>query len=283
MAKTVAASLLFIIASLYSAFFAIPLFDAYAFEIYIEINGERLDVPPGEQPVIVDGRTLAPIRLIAEALGLSVDWDAQVQTVFLDASDSSVSVQIGSSEMFVNERVVSLDVPAQIISGRAMIPLRSIAEATGMDVIWSPDIFTIHILEPFSPVESWPEHLPEHIPGSVTLRSYIPGRHWSEGPMRFRHAFYWVPFEIINLIHYSEMGDWWDTVESYIDDDINQTMRFVQYFNISREDFDAALERMRSHGIRMGHDFSDELHELPNADIIFTFDDEIIRWFYRRE
>jgi len=284
MAKTVATSLLFTIASLYFTFFAIPLFYAYAFEIYIEINGERLDVPPGEQPIIVDGRTLAPVRVIAEALGVSVDWNAQAQTVLLETHDSSVSVQIGSSEMLVNERVVSLDVPAQTINGRTMMPLRSIAGATGMDVIWNDNNYTIHILEPIVRIENWPEHLPEHLPGSITLNPFPhQRRHWSEPPMRFRHVFYRVPYDIINLVDIDELDEWWPMSGYYTREDINHLMRFVQHFNISRENFDAAIERMREHSIRMGHDFTNEEWEIPNADIIFTFDNDIIRWFYRRE
>ena len=40
------------------------------------------------------------------------------------------------------------------------------------------------------------------------------------------------------------------------------------------------LERLAQ---EIGLDISSETHELPNADIIFTFDPEIISYFYRRE
>ena len=29
-------------------------------------------------------------------------------------------------------------------------------------------------------------------------------------------------------------------------------------------------------------DLNHEVHELPNLDVIFTFDNEIINWYYRR-
>lgn len=63
-------------------------------------------------------------------------------------------------------------------------------------------------------------------------------------------------------------------------------MRFVQVHNISREEFDSALNILiEAHEWfdTLGFiDLSIEDYELPNADIIFTFDNEIIRYYYRR-
>ncbi|RQD70827.1 MAG: copper amine oxidase N-terminal domain-containing protein, partial [Tindallia sp. MSAO_Bac2] len=40
------------------------------------VDGERLDFPDAE-PFIRDGRTLVPIRAIAEALGSEVEWNGE--------------------------------------------------------------------------------------------------------------------------------------------------------------------------------------------------------------
>jgi len=135
--------------------FALPL-SAYAYEIRIEVKGELLDIPTSEQPVVIDGRTLVPLRAVSEALGFSVEWNAQMQRASLTKSDYTVRVQIGNNNMLVNEENISLDVPAQIINGRTMLPVRAIAEATGMDVIWNRNIRTVHVLEPFPPIENTP-------------------------------------------------------------------------------------------------------------------------------
>lgn len=58
---------------------------------------------------------------------------------------------------------------------------------------------------------------------------------------------------------------------------------FVEYFNINRVDFDEVIEEMRVSAITYGLDLTDEFYELPNADIIFTFNHDIIRYFYRRQ
>lgn len=65
----------------------------------------------------------------------------------------------------------------------------------------------------------------------------------------------------------------------------------IEYFNIPREAFDRAYEETITNWYYMtlsewenrGLDFRDEWHELPNGDIIYTFDDEIINYFYRWE
>jgi uncharacterized protein YchJ len=48
-----------------------------------------LDVPPK----IINGRTMIPLRFVSEAMGMSVFWDANSQTVYITASpESSVSI-----------------------------------------------------------------------------------------------------------------------------------------------------------------------------------------------
>lgn len=70
-----------------------------------DVNGKdvNLDVPPK----IIDGRTMVPVRFIAEALGCKVDWDGNSQTVIITGkitgntdgtSDSSKDLTIGEME-----------------------------------------------------------------------------------------------------------------------------------------------------------------------------------------
>jgi hypothetical protein len=249
----------------------------------VQVGDTLLQFSANEQrPTIVDGRTLVPIRAIAEALDFSVAWSAQTQTATLESPEYDVTVQIGNKTMYVNESVVKLDVAAQIINGRTMLPLRALAEATGMDVIWHIDINTIFVLEPFPVIYPWPEHLPEHIPGAITLDPQAPLGRKSEIPMRFRRAFYAIPLEILRFAGDRE-EQWREVSHMYSEAYESPLMRFVEYFNIPREDFDAVIDDLRERRIRLNHALTDEMYELPNADIIYTFDNDIIRYFYRRE
>ena len=58
---------------------------------------------------------------------------------------------------------------------------------------------------------------------------------------------------------------------------------WVRHHNISREDFMVAVQLDYEGIIARGWDVHSEGAELPCPDIIFTFDNEIINAFYRRE
>ena len=112
-------------------------------EIKVVLDGKNLsfDVPPQ----IINGRTLVPLRVIFEALGASVQWSELTQTVTAVRGNTTVSLQIGSSELIKNGASVTLDVPAQLIDSRTMVPARAVAEAFGAGVRWSDSTQTVTI------------------------------------------------------------------------------------------------------------------------------------------
>jgi len=57
----------------------------------------------------------------------------------------------------------------------------------------------------------------------------------------------------------------------------------LRHYCISKEVFIAAVEEETAFRITWGFELLQEAHELPCPDIIFTFDNELIRAFYRRE
>ena len=100
--------------------------------VFINAAEVEFDVPP----VIVDGRTLVPLRATFEALGASVEWDNDTRSVLSERAGSSVSLTVGSNLMKVNGVDKILDVPAQIIQDRTLVPLRAISEAFECSVEW---------------------------------------------------------------------------------------------------------------------------------------------------
>ena len=100
-----------------------------------------------QAPVLVDNRTLVPMRAILEALGAQVQWDDATQTVTAVKGDKTISLTIGQSSLSVNGNVKTLDVPAQLIGGRTMIPVRAVSEAFDCIVDWN-NMFEIVIIIP---------------------------------------------------------------------------------------------------------------------------------------
>ncbi|MEW6047835.1 MAG: stalk domain-containing protein [Bacillota bacterium] len=88
------------------------------------------------QPVIMQGRTMVPVRAIAEALGAQVEWDEDTRTVVVLKGDKAVLVPVGSPQARVNGAEVALDVPAVIVGNRTLIPLRFVSESLGAFVDW---------------------------------------------------------------------------------------------------------------------------------------------------
>jgi len=129
----------------------------------------------------------------------------------------------------------------------------------------------------------WPEHLPRYVPGSVRLWDGIEGDIGMPFTAQHRYVYYKVPGAILDLVDdWEAINEWGSAQSTDVYPSEMLLMRFVQYFNISKEDFVAAIDAMRDSFITAGFDVYDELFEIPNADIIFTFDNDIISHFYRR-
>jgi hypothetical protein len=108
-----------------------------------------LDAPP----VIVEGRTLIPIRTIIESLGGTVAWDAGSRTVTISLGGTKLNLVIGKSSALVNGKSMPIDstnpkVVPQILNSRTMLPLRFVAESLGADVQWQSSTQTITITYP---------------------------------------------------------------------------------------------------------------------------------------
>ena len=95
--------------------------------------------------IIVNGRTLVPLRAIFEALGATVEWDGSTQTVTSTLKGTTLKLTIGSNVLYKNGTPITLDVPAQLINNRTMVPVRAVSDAFGANVKWDGDTRTVYI------------------------------------------------------------------------------------------------------------------------------------------
>jgi hypothetical protein len=56
-----------------------------------------------------------------------------------------VSLKISADKAFIGNRQVKLDVPAQVIDGRTLVPLRFVGEAVDANVHWDAATQTVSI------------------------------------------------------------------------------------------------------------------------------------------
>lgn len=92
--------------------------------------------PLSDMAVLTQNRTLLPFRALFEPLGATVEWDPATRTVHATKAALSLTLAIGDRVAYVNGNPVSLDVPAQIIHDRTMVPVRFVAETLGATVGW---------------------------------------------------------------------------------------------------------------------------------------------------
>lgn len=107
--------------------------------ISVYINGIKTDFEQDALPFIDSGRTLVPFRAVAEGLGADVAWDGKAQKVTVKKGERVVELTIGSNAVYVNGITVELDVPAKIVNGRTVIPLRFIGQSLDSTVEWIPE------------------------------------------------------------------------------------------------------------------------------------------------
>ena len=125
-------------------------------EITINIDGNYVMEFPDQQPVIINGRTLVPIRALMETLEKTVEWDGtEKQTVISDdttkvylTTDSDIMIKEITNPLdgSVKTEEVKLDVAPQIIGDRTCLPVRAVVEAFGAAVIWEQETSTILII-----------------------------------------------------------------------------------------------------------------------------------------
>ncbi|MDI6601670.1 MAG: N-acetylmuramoyl-L-alanine amidase [Thermoanaerobacteraceae bacterium] len=114
--------------------------------ISINIDGNIVtsDVPP----VIINDRTMVPVRVISESLGALVDWDNNTNTVYISYEGNLIELSVGKSEAKVNRNAIKLDTSAMIVNDRTMVPLRFVAEALKLQVDWDQATYTVMIKKP---------------------------------------------------------------------------------------------------------------------------------------
>jgi hypothetical protein len=112
--------------------------------ISVLVNGDPIRFA-GMGPQRIEGRVLVPLRGVLEKIGAHVGWVPSSQTVVASRGNMDLQLKIGSRKAQVNGREVMLDVPATMIAGTTMVPLRFVGETLGADVGWNEATQTVAI------------------------------------------------------------------------------------------------------------------------------------------
>lgn len=126
--------------------------NSYATDVSAEVsvNGAPIDT----EALIVNDRTMIPLRAVSNALGCGVAWDADNRGITIyratdgaTVSDSIIVCWIDRSHAFRMDGYALggstvMDAVPQIINDRTYVPVRAVAELLGAQVDWNSDTRT---------------------------------------------------------------------------------------------------------------------------------------------
>lgn len=103
----------------------------------LTINNQKVALE--NKLLIHNGRTLAPLRTIAEALNIPIHYHAASKTAIIQTEDCLMEFPLGYNVAIVNGKVVPIDVNDSTIlstiqNGRTYLPLRFIAEQLNLSI-----------------------------------------------------------------------------------------------------------------------------------------------------
>ena len=90
-------------------------------------------------PYIKDGRTMVPLRFLAEEMGATVGYDESTRSITVSLDNTVLQLQVGQAEYSVNGEAFLMDCAAEISEDRTFVPVRFVSEALGKSVEWLND------------------------------------------------------------------------------------------------------------------------------------------------
>lgn len=117
-------------------------------EIKVKYNGNEISFK--NRPFVKQDRTFIALRELANMLGVpdeNISYDENTEKINISFGSVNIEMQIGSQNVKVNDKELSLDVPAFTINDRTYIPVRFISEMFGKRVDYNDinNILTVTI------------------------------------------------------------------------------------------------------------------------------------------
>lgn len=103
----------------------------------ISIYVDNALVETDQAPVILQDRTMVPIRAVFEKAGAQVDWNDSTKTATIKRDNYTVIIKLNQPYIYKNSKPIALDVPSAVVNDRIVIPVRAIAEAMDFGVTWN--------------------------------------------------------------------------------------------------------------------------------------------------
>jgi len=141
---------------------AVVFADGWEQEITVSYNGDKIDFET--QPQIINDRTMVPFRAIFETLGGTVEFDGATRTVSSLLGGKKLSFVIGEYEAVLEtsggKEIIPIDSAPVIVNDYTLVPVRFVAESSGLKVIWDDFYREVVIID----TDAWKREIEQKSP-----------------------------------------------------------------------------------------------------------------------
>ena len=100
------------------------------------------------QPQIISGAAMVPAKEFLGAFGAGLTWDNQTKKMVAVKDDILLELTVDSTNAVLNGTEITLGAAPRIISGSLMVPVRTIADAFGVELKWDAAGNIIRLITP---------------------------------------------------------------------------------------------------------------------------------------
>lgn len=109
-------------------------------DVQIIVEGDKLELGQ-EVPIIINSRTLVPLRKLLVGLGVpdnneNIQWIGDTREVKVVYNGTTINLAIDSTKGYINGKEYSLDSAPVIHRDRTYLPARFVGEALGYTISW---------------------------------------------------------------------------------------------------------------------------------------------------
>lgn len=97
------------------------------------VNGVKETKTMDVTPYTENGKTMLPLRYIADSLGYEVTYDNNTKNAVFIKGSSAIVINLYSKDFTVDGKTYSLSTEPKTVNGRIMLPVSEIAKALGLD------------------------------------------------------------------------------------------------------------------------------------------------------
>ncbi len=111
----------------------------------VTVGGKAVAWPDATPFIDGNGRTMVPLRAVADNMALTVSWDAAAREASFTDGSKTITFPIGSTTARTDGGSIQMDTAAVIVGGRTFAPVRYLAEYFGHEVGWDAATKTVII------------------------------------------------------------------------------------------------------------------------------------------